>query len=697
MRRILLTALPAFLAGALATAVVLERGRIPLRGVSARAIGEVPAVSLAEAESQRQSSFSDVRSMEDVLALPGSFARREALYVLAGRSDSAGIQDLIFQASGMADAGDRLDILQVLFSRLAELDPPSALALARTRAFRAEPALEASVWQSWSRLNLEAALRAAAGSDAAHRELAGQALLAANGYRGNERTRRITDVLGVGLSRETQAAWLQRLAADDPAAAFAQLKALERHEQKRAAAALGESLGRNGLDAALRHTDRLPDSALRRMFTNAAAASSARLDPEAALDVLLADATFRYSSESLGVVRQIVEEDPDAAIAYLEKLPDAIWRQQVAGAIVGVLARNNPERGLAWAKANDRGMHGHLHASALAVIALEDPGLAVDEALRIPNHRQKQHALNRLAVSLSREDPHRAVEVLLERVESGGERQQLAQTITNTWLQSDPDEALEWLLGLEETESRQLLVTAGQSLPQLNVDAALRWLPRLDEQTAAAWRLQIASSLAIHRSAAQAQRFIARFEGTADYPQLQMAAIAGIGQTDVDAALRMARQLPPSADKSMALGNLAMQLAMRDPQRAADLLPSIDDETARNNAIVRITGRWARTDSAAAQRWVRNLPHDGARNNAIVQLASTWDRMTPSRRQLLESVDSHVRNNALMNHAFHLARTDREAAEQLIRSMDISDERKQQMLDTLVNNRRRISRWGVWQ
>ena len=41
------------------------------------------------------------------LAVPTDFVQTEALYVLAGRSDSGAVQDLIYQANRIADTADR--------------------------------------------------------------------------------------------------------------------------------------------------------------------------------------------------------------------------------------------------------------------------------------------------------------------------------------------------------------------------------------------------------------------------------------------------------------------------------------------------------------------------------------------------------------------------------------------------------------
>ena len=80
---------------------------------------------------QQSADEMNFASIEEVVALPTEFARSSALYAIAGRSDSADVQNLIFEANRIADDEERVRLLGILFFRLAETDPRSALALAR--------------------------------------------------------------------------------------------------------------------------------------------------------------------------------------------------------------------------------------------------------------------------------------------------------------------------------------------------------------------------------------------------------------------------------------------------------------------------------------------------------------------------------------------------------------------------------------
>jgi hypothetical protein len=126
-----------------------------------RDIRDVPQISMDETEAHRADRFASLTTLEDMLTLPSDFAQTEALYVLAGRANSAEVQNLIHQATRIADTSDRRAAMSILFSRLADIDPYSAVAIAGQTPFTEDQWVESSFWRNWSRLSLEAALAGA--------------------------------------------------------------------------------------------------------------------------------------------------------------------------------------------------------------------------------------------------------------------------------------------------------------------------------------------------------------------------------------------------------------------------------------------------------------------------------------------------------------------------------------------------------
>ena len=162
MARVLISLIVGLLVGAVLTLALMRLAPsadspAPAPAVI-RDIVEVPVMTVAEAESHRADKFDRIRTIEDTLALPGDFSQTEALYVLAGRADSAEVQDLINQSNRIADPTDRNAALSILFLRLAELDPLSALTMSRMRGFGNSRNLEDIIWRTWSKLDLDAAI-----------------------------------------------------------------------------------------------------------------------------------------------------------------------------------------------------------------------------------------------------------------------------------------------------------------------------------------------------------------------------------------------------------------------------------------------------------------------------------------------------------------------------------------------------------
>lgn len=66
-------------------------------GVPQASLIEASDVSTDQAETLRKSAYASLSNLQDVLALPGDFAEREAMYALAARASASKLQELIYQ------------------------------------------------------------------------------------------------------------------------------------------------------------------------------------------------------------------------------------------------------------------------------------------------------------------------------------------------------------------------------------------------------------------------------------------------------------------------------------------------------------------------------------------------------------------------------------------------------------------------
>ena len=685
MATALRTAAAGFLLGAAATFVFFHvpRDKAP---TSSSVFEHVPKMSRKAAESHRSSRYVDISNIEETLALPGDFAQTEALYALAGRSDSARVQDLIFQADRIADASDRSAALDILFLRLTELDPRSALALSRTAQFRGERQIEGIVWRSWGRLDLDQALAAAAALDSAReRDLAAQSLYAAYDYGGNDATEYIEEALGIQPNTATRANYLFRLADRDPASAVNIINSMpDVSSRQQAAAQLGRRLGRLAGESAESYAPHFADFMARQSYSHSVKAAMAEADPEGFLDKMLADGqSLHRAPEAYRALQSLASRDTDKALAYLDRVRSPRHRQMLAGLVGQAIAESDPVHALAWAQENDPGFHNGVYIGMIGSVAASDPDLAVDAANRMPSARGREEALRMVAMTVAQRDPMKAIG-LLDQIEQREVRTTVAESLASTWMMTDPDAALTWILGRDSNEQKTILSSAAGFLAQMDVENAIRWLPRLDEESQRIWRAQIAQNLAAHGSVAEAQRFIERFQDSGDYPQLRASAINGIARVDMQAAIEMASRVPEQNERDSIFAGIVQDLSHEDPQQAAALLTSINDAARRSQATGLVAMIWSHDDADGAEQWARDLARGDTRDDAIAVLAGSWDEMTPSRRLLVNSIgNAEKRKNALIGHIHQVARSDRQRAEEMVDDLDLNDEERQQLQDSI--------------
>lgn len=656
-----------------------------------KSIRHIPRMSVEAAETYRKGAYTEIQTIEDTLALPTDFSQTEALYTLAGRSDARAVQELIYEANQIADLSDRRAGLQILFSRLTELDPLSALALSQTREYSSNKQLEAMVWVEWGKNDIHNALIAASElAPDSRRSLAAQALYSAYGAGGNETIALIEDALHIPPSKNTKAQYLYSLAAQSPAEAVAYIESQDsRDEQNTLTYWLASFLGRTNPGNAQQYADLFSNPQNRNTYVSSVTAAASETSPETVLEQALSSYDQRQRMQAAVVLSQLAARDPDKAIAYVGEARNDMERRMFTAAIAQGLAQVDPDRAIQWALEIDTGGELQLYAAVLATISQQNPRRALDAAVAVQNPNIRRRALQGVFMSVANNDPVLAVSYL-EQIQGDEIEESVTQSILASWSRSDPGAAIEWALSRNKDDRRRLLGgVVGPILINQDTQAAINLLPRLDEEIARQWRLQIASTLASQSSPAQAQSFIAQYKGHDDYPQMYAAAVQHMASTDFPAALQMAHSLQGGIEKDQLLRELAQQRADVSPEESVSLLDQISDEAVRHSATTQLVQQWGRRDSEAAAAWARNLPHGQKRDAAIVGLTMGWREITPSRKLLLESIgDVHQRRQAQTAVIYRLARTDRDAANRQLLEFDFPDAEREQleaMMERLSN------------
>jgi len=639
---------------------------------------EVSDISVAEAEFLRAGRYENITTIEETLALPTDFAETEALYTIAGRADSAGVQDLIYQAARIGDRTDRQAALGILFLRLTELDPKSALVISRTPTFRSDTRYENQVWLAWGRLDMPAALAEAQRGTAAQKNFAAQSLYASARGLENDNAELIYAALRLKPGRNAKLQHLYALADLSPADAIRYAESLPTAAEQREQIAWLASYLAKSMPTQSNYAALVQSPANRQFFEQSFVAQAAAVNPEAALQKALAGPlTPQSQQQAFSALRQLASQDPSKAIEYLEQMPSSSGARQQRAIVAATIAASDPEMALAWARDNDSSADQSLLTSVLGQISRLDPQLALSEAQSLDSPQARDRVVSAVAMSMAESNPEQAIQVL-GQVSSEQMKSSSASQIAAHWAQVDFDGATNWVASLDEDTKRRTLDMIGQRLVHSDLEKAIDLVTRFPGYESPALTLQIAQNLTQSQSTDAALSFIGQYKNKPEFGQLQSVVIGMTASSDPARAMRMAEGIEDEQARNQLYSGVIGQLAATDPQQALQWMSSISTPDARSAAMAQVAMQWYARDPSSASAWIDGLPRGSDRDDAIVATISAGRESHESVGDLIATIgDEQKRKQATMGRIQHLMFTDRVAAEQLLEESDMTDEERE--------------------
>ena len=651
-----------------------------------RDVQHVPEISVAEAEVHRRDRYESIKTIEDMLALPTDFAETEALYVIAGRADASGVQDLIFQAARVSDRTDRNAALSILLMRLTELDPYSALAIARDPALGSISAHESSVWATWGRLDFDEALRAATEGSFAEKNIAAQALYVSIRNLDAEKSEAINSALGIKPGRNVRGQQIYALADKSVADAIRFIESQSSlAEQREQMGWLAHYLSRSSQAGQSNYAELIQSQGNRAAFEQSMASYGVQADPEVALAKYLAQpGNQQHQIQMHSALQSLAQQDPDKALAYVDRISDDSIRQSMGFVVASTLAASDPQGALAWVRENDKSVGQSTLTGIIGQIAQQDPQLAMTEAQSIQDSAGRERAIGMVVMVVSQNDPPNAAK-MLGLMGDSNTRRSLVSQLGQQWAATDFESAVQWVSSLSTGDQQRALQGMGQLLARSNVDRAIELLDQFPTSGPRNLKIQITQNLAQQRSVEAAQAFISKYKGTEEYPRLQMTVISNIANSDPDRAMQMAESIPQENLRDQLYATIVARKANEDPQQALQWMESISNSAQRQQAISQIVMTWHSKSPSQASSWVSSLPRGATRDDAIVAMTIARAGQGQDARQLIDTIDDTAkRKRATLGLIQSLMYTDTLEAERLLNELELTDTERlqyQQMLD----------------
>jgi hypothetical protein len=556
-----------------------------------------PQLSREEAEKQRAQQYRDVHTIDDLRALPAEFSRREALYVIAGRADWPQLRGLIAAATALPNEAERLDTLETLWLRYAELDPEAALRSAletdRATATRLVAVLaRTQPQQSWeavarisdplARIAFQKAVvttwapqepdRAFATVQAMPRSWQRRQLLEEATAQIAQRDPTYALELVKGLESTNANSLRLTVALEwvkfDPAGAAQWVETLEPQAQGEVAYQVGDAFVAQQPEAALAWALRIAHSPGRNLWSHLVGELARQNRDQAWQLAQSAENPAQRMRASGAVIRTIASTDPALAATYLEKIPPGAPRSQIAAQVGNDVSFTEPALALAWLESiGDSDIRVAVANSMAVNLARSDVETAAKLMDRVPKEARRQW-MNAVAMAYANADPVRGGEWLARQRDVPGS---IVANFAANISAIDPETTLDVINRFDEKQRQAALMGVLPKMAQQAPEAAARMVDDIADRRVRAQVTGRVATIWARYDEAAARKWVTSLPW-GDPRDQGLEALVNNQNSSLDDRLTLIGQIQSPDTRSQAVWNTAMSLVASDPEGARTVL-----------------------------------------------------------------------------------------------------------------------------
>lgn len=313
-----------------------------------------------------------------------------------------------------------------------------------------------------------------------------------------------------------------------------------------------------------------------------------------------------------GIMQRFALDDPAAAAEYVSGL-SAFERQQFAPAVASAYAATDPDAALAWARASSP----TALPMVVAKIAETEPLRALDIAMGMQDGNAMMmvivSAMN--AQSVERSD----MAATLLALPPSPIRTQAINAMTQQWVQSEPEVALEWLVSQTDL-SPDLFGTAADMLYQ-RPDLAATYIDRVPPAARERWLSAMARGY-VAFDPLGAVDWVDQFRNYPGYAEAVGGVAVGIAQYDGAAAAELIDRNALASDPTI-VSQVVQMWASADPTAAARWAESLAEPNVRRSAMSDLGRTWMGFDPAAAEQWMFGMPASADRDAILAAVVAS--------------------------------------------------------------------------
>lgn len=364
----------------------------------------------------------------------------------------------------------------------------------------------------------------------------------------------------------------------------------------------------------------LPPGSTRNAALQSAAYELAAEDPERAVEIASQVTSTTHSSTMNSVLGRWAEQDPEAALAYVDSMPAAFDRGQARMSIANRWANEEPLTAMEWADSLENEQEaGSILSSVLRRFAERDPEGAFQAALDF--ERVSAFDFSTVATRWVRDDPDQAV-TAIEQMPQGGRRAEGIRAAAQTLANEDPMEAARLATELEAGPGRsRVMQEIARELAERDVEIAAAWASELETEEE---RSLAYSEVAMRWSTvapAAAARFVSSLTSDEARVEAEYQLVRGWSTHSSEDAADWLRR---NGSSPMAFGFMTQTLLRDGPDAALSWVESLSSGPGADRAFGTLVSSMRYSQPEAAWPLTQRISDDGLRREAMLNVARTW-------------------------------------------------------------------------
>ena len=419
-------------------------------------------------------------TLEEILRNPSDYEQTAALYNLGLNASREQLEALLAEAAGLSQVSERRAATSILYGRYAELDPESAVEhILRHGGVFADRWLN-SVFHTWSRQDLQAAIDRLSDLPTHLKPAAGSALLNARDDLSAQERYEIAQRLGIENVMQQLESQRQIATTDtDPQEAWQVALATE-NRQYRMQRLYGVAAAWANTDplGAMHTIATLSDPSLKMGLQQQIVRLWAQRDPRQAIDWVFAQAPSSGRADMLAAaLGTLAATEPHNAIGLADNLVGR-ERERVLASVMQGWASSDPRAAIEWFQFAQDTLPANVAVSVSAVYATQYPDEAFEWAISLPPAESASASIMVLSV-IGQSDRDHAAELALS-IPDATTRNNAIRNLVQNWSDSDPNAAGQWISEVDDENQRKRLYSSLlQRWSRYDRDAAVSFAERL--------------------------------------------------------------------------------------------------------------------------------------------------------------------------------------------------------------------------